>query len=69
MRGTSLQHRLYQATDLVDALRHFAERKPGAEPTVATDVRLLEEPQQQKLKVKPQVRPFEVYQAILEGAQ
>jgi transposase len=64
-----LKHQLYQATDFVDALHHFAERKPGAEPTIPTDIRLLEEPQRQMLKMKPQIRPFEVYQAILEGSR
>jgi len=64
-----LKHRLYQATDFVDALYHYAALKTAAVPASATDVRLLDEPRLQKLKMKPQVRPFDVYQAILEGAR
>jgi hypothetical protein len=64
-----LRHRLYQATDFVDALHYYAALQSAAAPAVLNDVRLLSEPQRQKLKMKPQVRPFEVYQAILEGAR
>jgi transposase len=64
-----LKHRLYQATDFVDALHYYAALKSAAAPAVPTDVRLLSEPERQKLKMKPQVRPFDVYQAILEGAR
>jgi len=64
-----LKHRLYRATDLVDALHHYAALKTAEVPVAAPDVRLLDEPRLQMLKMKPQVRPFDVYQAILEGAR
>jgi hypothetical protein len=53
----------------VDALHYYAALKSATAPVVPTDVRLLGEPERQMLKMKPQVRPFEVYQAILEGAR
>lgn len=64
-----LKHRLYRATDLVDALHHYAALNTAEVPVAAPDVRLLDEPRLQMLKMKPQVRPFDVYQAILEGAR
>jgi hypothetical protein len=64
-----LKHQLYQATDFVDVLRYYAALKSAAAPAVPAADRLLEEPQRQKLRMKPQVHPFEVYQAILEGAR
>jgi transposase len=64
-----LKHRLYQATDFVDALHYYSALKTTATPKASFDSRLLSEPERQMLKMKPQVRPFEVYQAILEGAR
>ncbi len=64
-----LKHRLYQATDFVDALHHYSALTSTAAPVVPDDVRLLDEAGQQRLKMKPQVRSFQVYQAILEGSR
>lgn len=64
-----LKHKLYSATDFVDAVKHFNEQCEAKEVTHKvnpSEIKPIDETDRSKLKMKPQVRDFTVYQQLME---
>ncbi|WP_405031083.1 Mu transposase domain-containing protein [Paenibacillus hexagrammi] len=66
--GYCIKHRLYRATDFADAVEHYKRPRPPEIPSEAP-LKLLSDQDQSKRKVKPQIREFDAYKAILTGGQ
>lgn len=68
--GYCLQHKLFSATDFVDAVKHFEKQDAIGKPIykdVASELKPLDEIARSKLKTKPQVRDIKIYQQIMNG--
>jgi transposase len=63
-----IQYRLYRATDFADAVEHY-KRPKQQEILSEGPLRLLSDGDEAKRKVKPQIREFDAYKAILTGGQ
>lgn len=66
-----IKHRLYRATDFVDAVKYYEGRQPSEANSENTkiEILLLDGVDSSKMKTKPQIRDIQVYQAILEGGK
>lgn len=63
-----VKHQLYQATDFADAVEHYKPLQQS--PSLSqTEVKPLVESDQNKRMIKPQIRDFSAYKAILSGGQ
>ncbi|GAC43393.1 hypothetical protein [Paenibacillus popilliae] len=64
-----LKHSLYRAADFADAVSHYIEKaqQQADEKPTQSDLKLLAQVDPAKLKAKPQIRPFQTYERILEG--
>ncbi|MGF9715046.1 IS21 family transposase [Paenibacillus sp. JMULE4] len=63
-----VKHRLYRATDFADAVEHYKRRQQQISVSQPL-VKPLMDINTNKRQVKPQVRDFSAYQAILSGGQ
>lgn len=64
-----LKYKLYRATDVTDAIRHFKEQQQGqvASQPEPMEPKLLNQVETDKMKTKAQIRDFEIYRKILRG--
>ncbi|CCO06887.1 hypothetical protein [Desulforamulus hydrothermalis] len=65
-----MKHKLFSATDFVDAVKHFKEQDTLGKPVykdVSPEIKPLDETDRSKLKTKPQVRDIKIYQQIMNG--
>lgn len=66
-----VKHRLYRATDFVDAVKYYSGRqssKTGSQD-LGIEIHLLDGVNSSKVKTKPQIRDIQVYRYILEGGK
>ncbi|MBP2898910.1 IS21 family transposase [Escherichia coli] len=63
-----VKHRLHRAADFADAVSHYMEKEPEQPLTsVQSDLQMLVQVDDAKLKAKPQIREFQTYRRILGG--